>query len=1007
MKQKLKAQVLVLLFLFMSDCFCVFSHNILNEINSPPTTEHPLVSKKLWNTIFPYRFGAKDIGGGVWVLDPKDDFYTYESFLEALNKMSKLQVTFERRCGTNAYKITRTDKTTGTSKVIRTDADFTAPRNIDKEIVKELVDYGSFLNEGSEETRKRELMAFFANISHETTGGWDTAPGGKFSWGLHFREEPTNASYAYPDVNYPPTPGKSYKGRGPIQLSYNYNYGPASEFIFGDKQILLDNPEKVIQDAALAFQTAIWFWMTPQYPKPSAHNVMVRKWNPTDHDKTKNRVHGLGMTVNIINGGVECGQGKEKPQVLSRIGYYKRYSTIFNVGTDMDGVNDQSDCGCKDMAKYGADSKDLTSEPCAQKPGLTFVSPINNQVIEQKTFSSIAVKLEVDKKDTALKTLVTTVGNQTFNGESFSWTPDSYGAHTLAAKATFQNGLTVTNSIKVVVWDGINLDCSLVPEWKATRIYDKPHNYVRYKNAVYRNKWYATFGLHPDKNGVWEKVVSCGTNTGSAPVVSWKTPTQNQIFEVKTLQPIRLVATATDSDGSVQNFVFKHKNTVIQATQKGSEYSGTFTPTAFGQVNITAEATDNSNKTTSKKVAFTIKKVGQNTAPVISEVSPKDLSVIEQKVLSSIVLSAKVTDNTSVSSVVFNINGVAVTPVSSGTSNSYTARWSPNTFGDFNFEIIATDNEGAKTTSTTKFTVKKKSISNVPPVISAILPADGAVIEQSSFSLVRLSANVQDNVSVSSVEFFVNNTLITNSGTSGTYTGSWLPSTFGNVTFKVVAKDNEGATTTSNVSFTIKKKGNGGGSCGGVAPWTAKVYAKRGTQVSYKGAIYVNKWYASSSEVPGKAGVWNFVKFCSGGNTTFCGAPVWMSSKIYQSKQKVYFNQKIYQARWWTQGSAPDKSNEWRFVSDCRQTQNTSLAYKIFPNTVSDEVNFDIQSDKASTLRIDLLDFSGKSMRILVDEKTQKGTNTYTKNLSELDPGLYFYRITINGKVVTEKLIKN
>ncbi len=49
--------------------------------------------------------------------------------------------------------------------------------------------YPSFCNEGSDVQRKREAAAFLANIAHETTGGWDAAPGGRYAWGLHFIEE--------------------------------------------------------------------------------------------------------------------------------------------------------------------------------------------------------------------------------------------------------------------------------------------------------------------------------------------------------------------------------------------------------------------------------------------------------------------------------------------------------------------------------------------------------------------------------------------------------------------------------------------------------------------------------------------------------------------------------------------------------------------------------------------------------------------------------------------------
>jgi chitinase len=35
----------------------------------------------------------------------------------------------------------------------------------------------------------RELAAFLAQISHETTGGWPTAPDGPYAWGLCFITE--------------------------------------------------------------------------------------------------------------------------------------------------------------------------------------------------------------------------------------------------------------------------------------------------------------------------------------------------------------------------------------------------------------------------------------------------------------------------------------------------------------------------------------------------------------------------------------------------------------------------------------------------------------------------------------------------------------------------------------------------------------------------------------------------------------------------------------------------
>ncbi|WP_146052789.1 glycoside hydrolase family 19 protein [Aquimarina sp. I32.4] len=662
-----------------------------------PVQVNELIDKNMWDTLFPYRFGAKDTGGGVWVLDPKDDFYTFDSFVEAINRMSKIKVIFERRCSTNAYRITRIDKTTNISKLLRTDVDFDAPRNIDKEIIKEEIDYASFLEEGSLETRKREITAFFANISHETTGGWSTAPGGQFSWGLHFREEPTNAPYAYPDVNYPPTSGKSYKGRGPIQLSYNYNYGPASEFIFGDKQVLLDNPDLVIQDAALAFQTAIWFWMTPQYPKPSAHDVMVSRWVPNELDITKNRVPGLGMTVNIINGGVECGQGTEKPQVLDRIGYYERFAGIYGIGTDMDGVHDLSDCGCKDMSKYGGDAADLTAEPCAQKPQVTFSSPKNNQMLEQVTFTSVPVSLVIDEKNTRLTSVTTTVGSQSFTGITFNWTPSSYASHILTANAVFENGTTATSSIKVIVWDGVNLNCQEIPEWNSTRIYKDKDNYVRYNNKIYRNKWYAGSGSVPGTASVWEFIKDCATSGGTAPVITWESPANGQIIEQATLSAVALRASATD-DGTIQSFTFRHNTTDLSTTASGNSYIANYTPTAFGEVTIIASATDDQNKTAEKTITFTVKEKvvgGNNNAPSVSITSPSNNASFAAGAAINVTANASDTDGT-IAKVEFFDGG---SKIGESTTSPYNYTITNAVVGTYVLTAKATDNQGAIATS--------------------------------------------------------------------------------------------------------------------------------------------------------------------------------------------------------------------------------------------------------------------------------------------------------------------
>lgn len=314
------------------------------EIPLPGSGENQiekLITPEQYLELFPYRYGADKFNN--WIIDPSKDFYTFDALIKAANQIADVKVVIERK----GYfqRITRTQKSTNQTKVIKEDSEFSESWNNEPLIINE-VDYADFINTGSLEDSKKELAAFLANISHETTGGWDTAPGGRFSWGLHFLEESTPITYRQEEnKDYPPAPGQSYNGRGPIQLSWNYNYGPVSEFLYGDKNILLKNPGNVAKDAVLAFQTAIWFWMTPQAPKPSCHEVMVGKWKPTQKDINAGRKPGFGMTINIINGGLECNK-PDSDKTKDRRGFYQRYLTVLNAS------DPNCECKCDTMHAY-------------------------------------------------------------------------------------------------------------------------------------------------------------------------------------------------------------------------------------------------------------------------------------------------------------------------------------------------------------------------------------------------------------------------------------------------------------------------------------------------------------------------------------------------------------------------------------------------------------------------------------------------------------------------------
>ncbi|MBS1525412.1 MAG: hypothetical protein JST19_07175 [Bacteroidetes bacterium] len=293
-------------------------------------TQHVRVSsfftEKQFNDLFPLR----------------DKFYTYSAFIKAVDELGHIKIKVVRRAA-SVYQITRTDKRTGKPVIVRQDPDWNEDWAKKKPDSVYYIDYGNFCTEKDLLTDKKELAAFLANIAHETRHGEN----GKYNDGLMYTHEAnTSLPYIADNDTYPPTTGKKYYGRGPVQLSYNGNYGYASDCIFGNKSVLLDNPDLVSTDPVVAFETAIYFWMTPQTYKPSAHDVMTGKWQPNADDKAKNRKPGFGMTINIINGAVECGQGENVFSMNDRIGFYQYFLKKLGA-SDPNCV-----CSCGSMAAY-------------------------------------------------------------------------------------------------------------------------------------------------------------------------------------------------------------------------------------------------------------------------------------------------------------------------------------------------------------------------------------------------------------------------------------------------------------------------------------------------------------------------------------------------------------------------------------------------------------------------------------------------------------------------------
>nr|WP_209311218.1 glycoside hydrolase family 19 protein [Streptomyces spiramenti] len=175
-------------------------------------------------------------------------------------------------------------------------------------LVAALSSYPGFTKTGSTEVQRREAAAFLANVSHETGGL------------VHIVEQNTGNYSHYCDWGQPfgcPAGQSAYYGKGPIQLSWNYNYKAAGDALGID---LLNNPWLVQNDAAVSWRTALWFWNTQSGAgNMSGHQAIVGG-------------AGFGESIRSINGSIEC-NGGNPGQVQSRINTFQRFSQILGTTT--------------------------------------------------------------------------------------------------------------------------------------------------------------------------------------------------------------------------------------------------------------------------------------------------------------------------------------------------------------------------------------------------------------------------------------------------------------------------------------------------------------------------------------------------------------------------------------------------------------------------------------------------------------------------------------------------
>ena len=190
-----------------------------------------------------------------------------------------------------------------------------------------------------DEACKRELASLFAHAAQETG---NTSINQSFAW---LRELYVNGSSFFKDGCTAPFDCTSngfarYYGRGPKQLTYYYNYaGFSAAYFKGDYKFLLLWPDMVAWDGKMYFESALWFVMTNQPPKPSIHDVMLGRYKPNKScieqkdcfgiqaDAVSGVKNNFNVTIEVVNGGPECHGLNSKQSANRSTGYAQMLGT--------------------------------------------------------------------------------------------------------------------------------------------------------------------------------------------------------------------------------------------------------------------------------------------------------------------------------------------------------------------------------------------------------------------------------------------------------------------------------------------------------------------------------------------------------------------------------------------------------------------------------------------------------------------------------------------------------
>jgi Big-like domain-containing protein/carboxypeptidase family protein/SdrD B-like protein len=265
---------------------------------------------------------------------------------------------------------------------------------------------------------------------------------------------------------------------------------------------------------------------------------------------------------------------------------------------------------------------------------------------------------------------------------------------------------------------------------------------------------------------------------------------------------VNLTAVASDG-GTVKGVQFRVDGNNVGPDLASSPYAYVLDSSTLsnGSHSISAVATDNTgNSATSASIGVRVdNSVKDTTPPTVSITAPSNGA----KVTGVVAVTANASDNVSVASVQFELDGTNVGARELAAPYAYSWDTTKSANGSHTLKAIATDGAGNSATSAlVTVTVNNNSADKTPPSVSITSPAPSATVS----GTVNVTASASDNTGVAGVQFQVDGVNAGALEAAAPYGIAWDTTKVANGAHRLdaIASDAAGNTTTSaTVSVTV------------------------------------------------------------------------------------------------------------------------------------------------------------------------------------------------------------